>query len=177
MASLCDHGVGAVALHRAPTAEEERALARLKRRPRIVAVYADGGVSGLGRPLLVVEGGAAADDREASLLELCRRLHGMRDFDVALRTPTGPDHHPAPHEIELVWSEVSVGYFHDTARGGGEFLEAGARRLSGAAFHPLAIEDLGALRDALPAAAPAVIECGAPDVAEAVRRARSVFRA
>ena len=176
--SLSDMSVGAIALHRAPTAEERRALVRLRRLPRIVAVYTEQGVTDLGRPLLVVEGGTAAEDRGASLLELCRRLHGLRDFDVALRTPDGPESHPAPEEIELVHAEVAaVGYFHDTARGGDKYLELGARWIKGAMFHPLRYEDLGGLRDALPAAAPAVVECVLADDAVAVMRARGVFRA
>ena len=176
--SLSDASVGAIALHRVPTPEERRAITLLSRLPRIVAVYAEEGVKKLGRPLLVVEGGTAAEDREASLLELCRRLHALRDFDLALRTPAGPEGHPAPEEIALVHGEVAaVGYFHDTARGGDEYLEHGARWMKGAVFHPLRYGDLGGLRDALPAAAPAIVECAMADVAEAVSRARSVFRA
>ena len=177
---LLEHGPGitALALHREPSAAELRGFRALRQRLRIVAVYGSPPGADLGRPLVVVEGGPADEDREASLLELCRRLHAFRDHDIALRTPVADGDHPAPHEIELVHSELpGVGYFHDAARGGAAYLDAAARRLHGAAFHPLELDDLSALRDALPAAAPAVIECGFDELGEAVRRAQGVFRA
>jgi len=166
---------GFAALHRAPSPAESRGLAGLTKAPVIVAVCSD---QPLGRALLVVDGGAAAEDREASLLELCRRLHALRGFDVALRPARDEACHPSPAEIELIWSEVKhVGYWHETAWAGTEYLEAGARRLKGATFHPLEFDGLGELRDALPAAAPAVIECPPAHAADALRHARGWFRA
>ncbi|MHC4817650.1 MAG: hypothetical protein ACYTF8_06320, partial [Planctomycetota bacterium] len=130
---------------------------------------------------LVVDGGPAGDDREASLESLCRRLHALRGWKVALRTPGAPDHHPAPGEIALVREAVAhVGYWHDADRGGEAWLEAAARDLLGASFDPLTDLDLAGLRDALPRAAPAVVAC-APgtardDVAEALRCASGIFK-
>lgn len=176
-------GLGALALHRPPGDDEARGLAGLRKRPRIVAVFAETAVRDLGRPVLVVEGGPADEqDREASLLALCRRLHALREFDLALRTPGDEGRHPAPHEIEMVRSELrNVGYWHDAARGGDAYLDAAARWLKGASFHPLEHDDLAGLRDALPSGAHAVVDCppGTPteELAEAVARARSHFRA
>ena len=178
MESILGHRVGAIALHREPTAAEVKALAALRNKPAIVAVYGEAPGRGAGRPLLVVEGGPAAEDRERSLLELCRRLHALRESPVALRTPIEPGHHPAPEEIALIHGELkAVGYFHDASRAGSGYLDAASRLMRGAAFDPLHLDDLSALRDALPAAAPAVIECAPEELAEAVRRARGVFRA
>ena len=181
---LSELGVSAVVLHRAPDAEEAASLARATRRARIVAVFADEPVSSLAGPLRVVEGEAAQEDRERSLLALCRRLHALAagGAELALRTPPDTGHPPAPAELELVRSELrAVGYWHDTGRGGEEYLEAAARWMRGASFHPLEYEDLAGLRDAMPSRGIATIEC-APgtareELAEAVRRARSYFRA
>lgn len=166
---------GFVALHRAPSPAESRGLVRLSRAPGIVAVH---GEVSFGQALLVVEGGAADEDRERSLLELCRRLHGLRGCDVALRPARdASSRHPSPDEIELVFSEVRhVGYWHEVARAGPEYLEAGARRLKGASFHPLEFDRLGELRDMLPATAPAVVSCPPEELPEALRHARGWFR-
>jgi hypothetical protein len=181
VAALRDFGVGALALHRPPVPEEARGLRQMRKRPRIVAVFTDAAARDLGRPVLVVEGGPAdEEDREASLLALCRKLHALREFDVALRTPDGDARHPSPHELVMVQSELkNTGYWHDTARGGDEYLDEAARWLKGASFHPLEYDDLGGLRDALPASAPAVVDCppgtSNEELAEAIARARSVF--
>lgn len=177
VASFKDLGVGAVALHRPPTPEEARALQPLARRVRIVAVFGDELGPNVGAPLLVVEGGPAGEDREASLDALCRRLHGFRPLKVALRTPADPDHHPSPDEIVKVHETLRhVGYWHDAARGGEEFLTAAERFLLGASFDPLEGDTAG-LADALPAFAAAVIVCEPDRLREAVRVARGHFRA
>jgi hypothetical protein len=179
VASLKDFRVPSVVLHRAPEGVETRALTRTG--ARIVAVFSNVAVDGV--PTLVVEGGPAdADDRQRSLLALCRRLHALRGFSVALRASRGPDDHPAPEEIDLIRGEVAwAGYWHEPDRAGAAHLDAGARWLLGASFHPLEIDDLGALRAALPAAAPAVVDCphgtSREEVAEAVARAGSYFGA
>jgi hypothetical protein len=181
VASFRDLGVRAVALHRPALEAEARGLAVLAKRARVVAVFGDEPGANVGVPLLVVEGGPAAPDREASLEDLCRRLHALRDWKLALRTPPAADHHPAPDEIALVREAVGhVGYWHDAARGGDAWLEAAARDLLGASFDPLADTDLVGLRDALPRTAPAVVAC-APgtardEVAEALRCARGIFK-
>jgi hypothetical protein len=175
--SFKDHGVGAVALHRPPTPEEARALQPLARRVRIVAVFGDDFGPDVGAPLLVVDGGVAGDDREASLDALCRRLHALRRLKVALRTPADSDHHPSPDEIVKVHETLRhVGYWHDAKRGGEEFLTAAERFLLGASFDPLE-DDIAGLADAMPAYAPAVVECETDKIREAVRRARGHFRA
>jgi len=180
VAAFRDLGVRAVALHRPALEAEARRLAAFAKRVRVVAVFGEGPGANVGAPILVVEGGPAADDREASLESLCRRLHPLRGWRVALRTPPAPDHHPAPGEIALVREALAhVGYWHDSDRGGEAHLEAAARDLLGASFDPLASIDLAGLRDALPRAAPAVVAC-APgtarhDVAEALRCARGIF--
>lgn len=175
MRAVVGLGLGAVALHRTPTTGEWRALAAWRKRPRVVAVFGDDATS-VDRAVLVVEGGPAAGDREASLLDLCRRLHAMPA--VALRTPPDASWHPLPDELELVHGEVKhVGYWHDTARGGEEYLQAGARFLAGVSFDPTVFEDLVGLRDALPGGAPAVIECAPEHAAEAVALARGRFHA
>ncbi len=175
--SFKDHGVGAVALHRPPTTEEARALQPLARRVRIVAVFGAAFGPDVGAPLLVVEGGPSGDDREATLDALCRRLHALRRFKVALRTPADPEHHPSPDEIVKVHETLRhVGYWHDAARGGEEFLTAAERFLLGASFDPLE-DDIAGLADAMPAYAPAVVVCEPDRVREALRRARGHFRA
>jgi hypothetical protein len=181
VASFRDLGVRAVALHRPAREAEARRLAAFAKRVRFVAVFGDEPGANVGAPILVVEGGPAGEDREASLEELCRRLHALSDWKVALRTPLAPDHHPAPGEIALVREALAhVGYWHDADRGGGAHLEEAARDLLGASFDPLTDLDLAGLRDALPRAAPAVVACApgaAPDqVAEALRCARGIFR-
>jgi hypothetical protein len=178
VASFKDLGVAAVALHRAPTPEEARALVPLARRVRIVAVFADEPGPHVGAPLLVVEGGPAGDDREASLDALCRRLHALRQFKVALRTPASEDDHPSPDEIATVHETLRhVGYWHDASRGGEEYLALAERYLLGASFDPLDDVDLAGIADALPAYAPAVIVCDPERVREAILRARGHFRA
>ena len=102
VASLRDFGVDGVALHRPATPEEARALASRARRMPLVAVFGEEAGGSLQAPLLVVEGGAAGPDREASLEDLCRRLHALRATALALRTPAEPEDHPAPGEIALV---------------------------------------------------------------------------
>jgi len=180
VAAFHDLRVRAVALHRAARPEEASRLARQARRVAIVAVWTELAPGDLGRPILVVDGGPAAADREASLEALCRRLHALREFPVALRTPAaGETEHPAPFELALVHEAARhVGYWHDATRGGAAYLDAAGPLLRGASFHPLHDVDLVGLRDALPAAGPAVVDCpGASRVetVEALRRARGVF--
>jgi len=181
VASFKKLDVRAVALHRPALEAEARGLAALARRGRIVVVFGDEPGVPVGAPLLVVEGGPAADDRETSLEDLCRRLHALRDWKIALRTPPGPGHHPAPDEIALVREALGhVGYWHDAERGGEAWLEVAARDLLGASFDPVSGVDLAGLRDALPRAAPAVVAC-APgtardDVIEALHCARGIFK-
>jgi hypothetical protein len=173
--------VDAAALHRPPHPLEIFRLAEAAKRVRIVAIFG-GGCDGLPVPVWVIDGGAAGADRERSLEELCRRLHAIRGARVALRTPSDPAReHPSPEEIAVVASEVRhAGYWHDVARGGEAWLDAAGRALFGASFDPLSGADLRGLRDALPAAAPAVLTLapGAPRPAllEAIRLARGVFR-
>jgi len=177
VASFKDFGVGAVALHRPPTPEEARALQPLARRVRIVAVFGDEPGPDVGAPLLVVEGGPAGEDREATLDALCRRLHALRRFKIALRTPSDPDQHPSADEVVKVHETLRhVGYWHDAARGGEEFLTVAERFLLGASFDPLEA-DVAGLADAMPTFATAVIVCEADRVREAIRVARVHFRA
>lgn len=180
--AMRDLGVRAVALHRAPAADETPRLARYAGRVKIVAVFADAPVKGVGQPVLVVEGDTADADRERSLEELCRRLHALKGWRVALRTPPDGAAHPTPDELRLVHEAVRhVGYWHDAARGGAEWLDAAGRLLRGASFHPLETHDLAGVRDALGAGAPAVVQCPPgterAEVEEALRCARGVFRA
>ncbi|MEE8106399.1 MAG: hypothetical protein V3T86_12760 [Planctomycetota bacterium] len=182
--SLRPYDIRHIVLHRAPKAAERSALARVAKKCRIVAVFADEPPT-LDDVTWVTDGGVAGEDREASVESLCRRLHtarGGRRLRIALRAATEAGRHPAPNELEwIVQSLRDVGYWHEPARATDEFLHAGARYLCGASFHPLETKDLVGLRDALPAAAPAVIQC-APgcskeELDEAVRCARGVFRA
>jgi hypothetical protein len=176
--SFRDLGVAAVALHRPPSPEEARALRPLARRVRLVAIFGDEPGADVGAPILVVEGGPAGEDREASLEALCRRLHALRRFKVGLRTPAEPGHHPSPEEVALVHETLRhVGYWHDAARGGEEHLALAERHLLGASFDPLSAVDLAGLADALPSYAPAVVACDPERVRDAVRRARGFFRA
>jgi len=154
--SLAALRVDAFALHREPSAGELRRLAGA----RVVAVF--------------------AENRERSLEELCRRLHGLGR--LALRTPPDAEHHPAPGEIALIAAELRhVGYWHDATRGGEAYLEAAGAHLFGASFHPLEVEDLVGLRTALPDRAPAIVDCpptmSKEELREAVRRAQGYFRA
>lgn len=173
VASFEPLGVTAIALHRHP----ERPLVP---RVPVVAVFGDGRGALAGAPLLVVEGTAAdSDDRERSLEELCRRLHGLDAPAIALRTPL-PGAHPAPDELALVREALPrVGYWHDLSRGGEEYLEAAVP--VGASFDPLEAVDLVALRSALGARAPAVIDlpCGSERerIVESLACARGVFGA
>jgi hypothetical protein len=180
VASFRDLGLRAVALHRPALEAEARRLAAFAKRVSVVAVFGEEPGANVGTPILVVEGGPAAEDREASLEDLCRRLHALRGWRVALRTPPAPDHHPAPGEIALVSEALAhVGYWHDADRDGEAYLEVAAGDLRGASFDPLADLDLAGLRDALPRAAPAVVACapGAAkdEVTEALRCARGIF--
>lgn len=180
VASFRDLGVRAVALHRPAEPTEARRLAAFAKRVQVVAVFGDRPGADVGAPLLVVEGGPAGADREATLEDLCRRLHAWRGWKVALRTPPSPDHHPAPDEIALIREAVAhVGYWHDADRGGDAYLEAAARDLLGASFDPRTDPDLAGLREALPRAAPAVVALAAgtagEEVAEALRCARGIF--
>jgi hypothetical protein len=173
--------VRAVALHRPPTPEEAAALAPLAKRVRIAAVFADRPDRtgpDVGCRLFVVEGGAAGGDREASLEDLCRRLHALSGRgDVALRAPAEPGGHPAPHEIELVREALPfVGYWHEPDRADSAYLDVAARWLLGASFRPLET-DLGALRDALPRGGLKVVVCAPEELDESLRCARSFFRA
>jgi hypothetical protein len=68
-----------------------------------------------------------------------------------------------------------VGYWHDAARGGEEFLTAAERFLLGTSFDPLEA-DVAGLADALPAFANAVVVCEPDRVREAIRVARVHFR-
>jgi len=84
--------------------------------------------------------------------------------------------------LALIRSDLkSVGYWHDLARGGEAYLDAASRWLMGASFHPLEEADLVGIRDALPASAPAVIDCpestSREEIREALARARSYFGA
>ena len=172
--------VRAVALHREPSREEIAGLRPIARQLRIVAIFGEESVDS--RAVLVVEGGPVGEDREQSLENLCRRLHALREFPVALRTPEDEANHPAPHEIEMVRSSLpNVGYWHDAERGGLEFLEVAQRWTRGASFHPLTDLDLGGIRDALPRGAPGVVSCppgtSKAEVKEALARARGFFRA
>jgi len=174
-------GLRRVALHRPPDAAEARGMTRFIRAFEIVALFTDAPEGSLGVPLLVVEGGPAAEgDREQSLEGLCRRLHAFKGHRVALRPPAAPGGHPAPDEIALVHEALGfVGYWHEPARAGEEYLEAAARMVLGASFHPLREKDPAGLRQALPFSAPAVVACP-PDtpraeVAEALRCARGLF--
>ncbi|MDH3593125.1 MAG: hypothetical protein OER88_14665, partial [Planctomycetota bacterium] len=156
-------------------------LARLARRVRCVAVFGAAPGANVGASVLVVEGGAADDDRERSLDALCRRLHALRGIRIALRTPLDASHHPAPEEVALVQEAVRhVGYWHDATRDGAAHLETAARYLEGASGHPLEIADLPGLRDALPRLAPFVVACppgtDGEELDEALRCARGVFR-
>jgi hypothetical protein len=174
--SFRDLGVGAVALHRPPTPEEAKALVPLARRVRIVAIFGDEPGPDIGVPLLVVEGGPADEDREASLDALCRRLHGLRRLRIGLVTPPDQDHHPSPDEMEQVHETLRhVGYWHDAARGGEEYLTVAERFLLGVSFDPLEA-DVQGLADAMPTFAPAVIVCEPDRVREAIRLARVHFK-
>jgi hypothetical protein len=177
ISSFKDLGVGAVALHRAPTTEEARALVPLARRVRIVAVFSDEPGPDTGAALLVVEGGAAGEDREASLDALCRRLHGLRRLKIGVRTPQDEEHHPSPDEMVKIHETLRhVGYWHDASRGGEEYLTVAERFLLGTSFDPLE-SDVQGLAEAMPTFAPAVIVCEPDRVREAVRLARVHFRA
>ena len=182
--SLRRYDIRNLVLHRAPKAAERSALARAAKKCRIVAVFAEE-PSPIDDAMWVTDGGVAGEDREASVEDLCRRLHaarGGRRVRIAIRAAIDPGHHPAPNELEwIVQSLRDVGYWHEPARAGEAYLDAGARYLCGASFHPLETPDLVGLRDALPASAPAVIQCGPgcshEELDEAVRCARGVFRA
>jgi len=173
IASFAPLGIDALALHRHPAGP-------LPLRLRVVAVFGDGTGSLGGAPLLVVEGGPAdPEDRERSLEDLCRRLHGLKAPAVALRTPSGAQH-PSPEDWELIHEALpKVGYWHDVARGGEEYLEVAEP--VGASFDPLDVPDLVALRGVLGAAAPAVIDLppgsGRDRIVESIACARGVFRA
>ena len=181
LASFRGLDVHAVALHRPARSDEARGLARFARHLKFVAVFGDAPGADVGRSaIVVVDGGPAAEDRERSLEELCRKLHGLKDYRVALRTPPSPDHHPSSDEIALVAEALGfVGYWHDAHRDGAAHRETAARYLEGAHGHPLEIADLSGLRDALPRAAPFVVACPSgterDELDEALRCARGVF--
>lgn len=179
LVALRASGAPAFALHRAPTAEEARGIASLRTFARVAAVFGAPGAD-VGCRLYVVEGPKAGPDRERSLEEFCRTLHRWRDLSIAVRTPPDGEHHPSPAELPLLREALrNAGYWHDPDRGGAEFLDVGAPFLLGASFDPLRLEDLRALRDALPAAAAKVIElaagAGAETIRDALSRARGVF--
>lgn len=181
LASFRDYGLAAVALHRPARPEEAKALIPYLRKTRIVAVF-DGPGADVGCPLIVVEGGRAGPDRDESLDELCRRLHALRAYRVAVRTPLDGDHHPSPIELPLLREALpQIGYWHDADRGGEEFLHAADAMIFGASFHPLLDADLLAIRATLPAGGPAVVAlpAGSPreEILDALDRARGVFRA
>jgi len=98
-----------------------------------------------------------------------------------LRTPGSSNEFPAPGEIALIREALpKVGYWHDTARGGDEYLEACGAAICGASFDPFVFTDLRALDSALGARSPAVVTLasgiGAGMVQEGVRCAGAVFR-
>ncbi len=173
--------IGVAVLHRAPEDGESAGMAALAGRIRVAALFGESPRSTAGAGLLVVEGGPAAKERERSLDALCRRLHALRGYRVALRTPATAEEHPSAAEIPLVCEAVRhAGYWHDLGRGGEGYLDAAERHLLGASFDPRRDERLLALRDALPAAALATVWLPAgtarPEVAVALDRARAIFR-
>ena len=158
--SFAELGVGAVALHRHPR--------RARFRVPVVAVFGDGSGSLGGAPLLVV------DAPEGPLEDLCRWLHGLQAPAVALRTSRTPE------EIVLVREDLPrIGYWHDVARGGEEFLEVADP--AGASFDPLETADLARIRAALSQRAPAVVELPAGSeqerIVESLACAHGVFGA
>jgi hypothetical protein len=161
--------LAAVALHRHPVRERFRVP--------IVAIFGDGSGALAGVRLLVVDAAPSdAENRDRSLEELCRWLHGVRAPSVALRTPL--DRTPA--EIALIREALpKVGYWHDAARGGEEFLAAVDP--VGASFDPLETSQLLLLRSALAARAPAVVAlptgCERERIVESLACARGVFGA
>ena len=179
--SFRELGVAAIALHRPPDPAELRALAAQARRVPVVALFGDPASAPPGMPLVVIEGGPApveSADRERALEELCRRLHAIQDLALALRTPRSKDAFPSPLELPLLREALpSVGYWHDVARGGEEFLEACGGALRGASFDPLATAEVAGVRDALADRAPAVeaLPAGSATVREALAYARSMF--
>ena len=188
--SFRELGVAAIALHRPPDATELRALAVQARRVPVVALFGDPASAPPGiplvvieGPLVVIEGGPAPADpaaRERALEELCRRLHAIQGPALALRTPRSEDEFPAPMELPLLREALPrVGYWHDVARGGDEFLDACGGALRGASFDPLATAELVGVRDALADRAPAVVALapgsGSAMVREALAYARSMF--
>jgi len=173
--------IGGAVLHRAPDEREAAAITALARQIRVVALFGEHAGPTAGAGLLIVEGGPAAKERERSLDALCRRLHALRGIRVAVRTPSTAEEHPSPAEIPLLCEAVAhAGYWHDLGRGGEGYLDAAERHLLGASFDPRRDERLSTLRDALPSSAVATVWLPAgtprPDVAEAVDRARAVFR-
>jgi len=181
--SFRELGVAAIALHRPPNATELPALAAQARRVPVVALFGDPESAPPGMPLVVIEGGPAPvdpADRERALEELCRRLHAIQGPALALRTPRSEHEFPSPMELPLLREALPrVGYWHDVARGGEEFLEACGGALRGASFDPLATAELVGVRDALADRAPAVVALapgsGIAMVREALAYARSMF--
>lgn len=175
--------VRACALHRQPQPSELASLAPLARRIPFVAVFGDGSGPQAGARLLVTDGGVAPDDatqREHALEELCRRLHSLAWPAIALRTPASASEFPAPHEIELVREALpTVGYWHDSSRGGEAHLEECGDAIFGASFDPFLTSDLRGLGSALGERAPAVVTLAAGVewgmVQEGVACARAVF--
>jgi hypothetical protein len=182
VAALRGFDVGGIALHRPSSAGEAPELRRLLPASRLVAVFGDGPGAEVGAPLLVVEGAPAAGDREQAILALLRRVHALRPLPVAVRAALDPDGVPAAAELPLLFSELAaVGYWHDASRAGDAYLDAAGGRLLGASFDPRGEADLAPLAEALGRGRPAVVACppGTPrrEVEEAIRRARSWFRA
>jgi hypothetical protein len=182
VAALRGIDVDGIALHRPPAAGETAELRRVLPASRLVAVFGDGPGAGAPAPLLVVEGVPAAADREQAILALLRRVHALRPLPVAVRAAPDPDGVPAAGELPLLLSELAaLGYWHDASRAGDAYLDAAGGRLLGASFDPRGEADLAPLAGALGRARPAVVACppGTPrrEVEEAVRRARSWFRA
>ena len=100
---------------------------------------------------------------------------------LAIRTPIDAAAFPLPHELSLLREALPrLGYWHDLARGGDEYLEACAGMLAGASFDPFAASGLKGLCDALGDRAPAVVALPSgtesATVREALAYAGSIFR-
>lgn len=184
VASFRELAVGAVALHRPPDATEVRALAAQAQRRPVVVMFGEHATAPAGIPLVVVEGGAAPSDpaeRDRALEELCRRLHSREGPALAIRTPIDAAAFPSPRELPLLREALPrVGYWHDLARGGDEFLESCGAMLCGASFDPFAAASLKGVCEVLGDRAPAVVALpcgtGSATVREALAYAGSIFR-
>jgi len=184
VASFRELAFEAVALHRPPDATEVRALAAQAQRRPVVVLFGERAAAPAGIPLVVVEGGAAPSDpaeREQALEELCRRLHSREGPALAIRTPIDAAAFPSPRELPLLRGALPrIGYWHDLARGGEEYLESCGDMLCGASFDPFAASGLSGVCEALGDRALAVVAlpCGTESatVREALAYAGSIFR-